>query len=96
MLAKLLRSLSVVGRLLGRTAEEWAEWASANPEAAALALDAAAEGLEARARARKRKNGWWARRLREQARGFRRQAEALRDAEQRQGACDSPPGQWTG
>ncbi len=46
MLRTLLRQLSVVGRLLGRTAREWSEWAAENPGPAALALQRAAEASQ--------------------------------------------------
>jgi hypothetical protein len=63
---------------LGSELQQWGRYARDEPLAAAQALDLVAVELEVRARARKRQDGWVARRLRARAEGFRAHAEDLR------------------
>lgn len=95
-LARLLSSAwGIVSKMLGRSFNDWAEWAALNPVAAALELDTIATVLEGRATAYRRRDGWRARRdrgiaspLRLQARRFR---SCLNDAEV-SALCRIPPG----
>lgn len=70
----------IVAGFLGRSFEEWAEWASREPVAAALELETIAALLEGRSRAYREPNGWRGRRDRSIAEALRVQARQLRTA----------------
>jgi hypothetical protein len=83
-----------LSKLIGQNLRDWATWAEANPEAAALLLDAIAELREHRARVRRWK--WLRRRDLATAQACRDQAATLRehadDAERRAAVCSIAPG----
>lgn len=75
------RILGIVGfieRKLGKRLKDWSEWAAENPAAAAVQLDALAYQLRARAKTKRRQNGFAARRLRSRAEAFAKQADDFR------------------
>jgi len=81
--------------MLGRSFNEWSEWAALHPVAAALELDTISAVLEGRATAYRRRDGWRARRDKGIAASLRLQARRLRSAltdDQVRAACKVPPG----
>jgi hypothetical protein len=81
-----------IRRQLGQGFREWAEWAHANPGAAAIQLEAIAGTLEAAAEARRRRRDgtlpWLARRKLAAANKLRFQAQDLRGFEK---CGEAPP-----
>lgn len=92
VLSGILRGLSAVGRLVGRTMNEWSEWAAANPQAAALQLGVIAARADARADAMRNQHGYRARRNRALANRLRAQALAILANHPK--ACKVEPGTW--
>ena len=83
-----------LSKLIGQNLREWATWAEANPEAAALLLESLAELREHRATTRRWR--WLARRDRATAQACRDQAATLRahadDEGMRREVCSIAPG----
>lgn len=75
---RILGIAGVIERRLGDRVRRWSEWAAENPDAAALQLELAASDLSARARARRRQDGWIARKHYARAWELRRQAREIR------------------
>jgi hypothetical protein len=75
---KILGIAKVIADRLGERMYEWGRFAAEEPRAAAELLYLTAGDLEARASARRRQDGWIARRLYARARALRAHARDLR------------------
>ncbi len=107
IITTILTFLSPVGRLVGKTFQEWSEWAVANPRAAALQLQLLAARAQGRSMAFRNQQGWRARKNRRLAESLKAQAaeilraEKIREDEDRarggdalRSACSVEPGTW--
>lgn len=94
MLSTLAGLFNTAQRLLGRSFRAWSDWARKNPGAAAHQLELVAGMLEHRADARRKPQGWFARRDRALALALRDHAAALKDEARQDAACATRPGTW--
>jgi hypothetical protein len=79
ILDRIIGVFRLVESQMGTRLKDWGRYAAAEPLAAAHSLELIAVELTVRAKARRRQNGWVARRLYARAAGFKEHVEDLRD-----------------